>query len=76
MTPAEKMAQRLEAETIVCSGVMVRRIPTQDDLDTSALIRRLAAALADCPEGNDVCGVYAEWRERHVGAFRDAREQA
>ena len=47
MTPAEKMAQRLEATTVDCDGVRLARIPTPTDLDAAALIRRLATALVD-----------------------------
>jgi len=78
MTEAEKLAQRLTAETVVCSGVMARRIPSQDDIDAAALIReqdakikRMAEALVFAitymPNNH-----YRRMQERHADALRDA----
>lgn len=76
MTPAKKMAQRLEAETLMCSGVMFRRIPLQDDLDAAVIIRRLAAALTEFHAAYKAGGWATNGIEqRHAEALRDIREE-
>lgn len=77
MTPAEKMAQRLEVRAEIR-----RKIPraekdriVTDCEDAAALIRRLAAALVDAYSW--MPGPYKDdLRERHADALRDVKEQA
>lgn len=88
MTPAERLAQRLEGDAYsLPSTWKVGDSPEWDHVNScteaAALIRRLAAALVDA---NDVIktaefgmleyfGHGAKFRERHAEALRDIREE-
>ena len=78
MNEAEKMARRLTAETLICSGVALRRTPSKDDIEAAALIReqeakikRMAEALRDFEDAAYGRGT-EDLRERHADALRDA----
>lgn len=74
MTPAEKMAQRLDR-----NATIVRQFNSEPPMsnvlseDAAALIRRLAAALKDYDEAWDRRDILAM---RHADALRDVKEQA
>lgn len=82
MTADEKaLVERLEVETLMCSGVMVRRIPSQDDLDAAALIRRqseeidmLARALVVASENS--LYILKILNYHHAAALAIAKERA
>ena len=77
MTPAENLAQRLEATTIDLQGVRVDRYPRPSELDAAAMIRRLAAALIEFHAAYKAGGWAADGiEERHAEALRDIREDA
>jgi len=78
MNEAEILARRLTAETLIFSGVALRRIPSKDDIEAAALIReqeakikRMAEALWDAMECVPPID-FADFCNHHADALRDA----
>ena len=82
MTPAEKMAQRLEGDAYsLPSTWKVGDSPEWDHVNScteaAAMIRRLAAALIEFREAYENGGFVKHGiMERHADALRDAKEEA